>query len=69
VGQAAAYSLRAKCWANNERYLNYSDFETILLAPLAFRQQHPALSDLFDNFIPYEDVAKVLPCHDVIRMA
>jgi hypothetical protein len=59
-GQAAAYSLRAKCWANSERYLNYSDYETILVAPSAFFGEPGA--ELFTR-IPYEDVAKVLPCY------
>ncbi len=59
-GQAAAYSLRAKCWANNQRYLNYSDFETILVAPSAFFSEPGA--ELFTR-ISYEDVAKVLPCY------
>jgi hypothetical protein len=63
-GQAEAYPVRARCWAGQERFLNYSDVETVLIAPLAFRDLNPD-SRLFDSFIPYEDVAQILPCYAV----
>jgi|SRR5450755_20390 hypothetical protein len=64
-GQAAAYPIRAKCWAHQERFLDYSEFETILVAPAAFLNEPGA--ELFTG-IPYEDVAKVLPSYDVISV-
>jgi hypothetical protein len=60
VGQAEAYAVRAKCWAGQKRFLNYTDFATVLIAPKAFRERNPN-TDFFDSFISYEELAKVLP--------
>jgi hypothetical protein len=61
-GQAAAYPIRAKCWAHQKRFLNYTDYEAILVAPLVFLSSPGA--ELFTG-VSYEDVAKVLSCYDV----
>lgn len=60
-GQAKGYSLRARHMANKPEYLNYQDYETMLIAPLAFRKRYGAECDLFDRKIPYEDIAKFIP--------
>jgi hypothetical protein len=60
-GQAEAYSFRAKHMMNRTEYLNYSDFATVLLAPLAFTHNNRAKCDLFDCSLSYEDVAKFIP--------
>jgi hypothetical protein len=64
-GQAEAYRKRAECWANQERFLNYTEYRTVLIAPGAFRQEknNDKLS-LFDSFIAHEAIAKFVSCFD-----
>jgi hypothetical protein len=44
-----------------ERYLNYTDFQTVLIAPNSFRAQNQKKSDLFHCFISYEDIGRFIP--------
>jgi hypothetical protein len=60
-GQAEAYEPRARFMMNTERSLNYTDFQTVMIAPLAFRANNRAKSDVFGCYIPYEDVATFIP--------
>jgi hypothetical protein len=60
-GQAAAYAPRARHMLNRPDYLSHSDFQTVLLAPVAFRNRYAAEADLFDIFISYEEVARFIP--------
>lgn len=55
--QAAAYRRRAAFKANDPRWLDYQDFETLLLAPAAFLAAHSECLRQFDRGIAYEDVA------------
>jgi hypothetical protein len=50
-GQPEGYSIRAQHMANKPRYLNYQDYETILIAPIAFRGRYRAMCDLFGSYI------------------
>jgi hypothetical protein len=59
-GQAAAYGVRAKCWERQRRFLDYSQSQTVLLAPTSFFANN-ADAALFDVFIPHEDIAKHCP--------
>ncbi len=60
-GQAAAYSPRARHMLNRAEFLSHSDFETVLLAPVAFRNRHAPEAGIFDVFVSYEEVARFLP--------
>lgn len=60
-GQAAAYAPRARHMLHQADYLSHSDFQTVLLAPRAFRDRHAVESALFDVFVSYEEVASFLP--------
>ncbi|QIG54507.1 hypothetical protein G6N82_10405 [Altererythrobacter sp. BO-6] len=59
--QAADYRRRAAFMSNDDRWLNYSDFETILLAPQTFIEENAASAGQFDRAITYEDVAAHAP--------
>lgn len=60
-GQAEAYQVRAKHMANKPEYLNYTDFETVLISPLSFRKRYPKLCECFNSYISYEDICKFVP--------
>ena len=47
--------------ANQERYLNYKDFETMLIAPKAYLAAHPSHCTHFHTCVPYEDIARFIP--------
>ena len=59
-GQAADYRRRAACMAD-ARFLGYSDFETVLLAPAEFIVRHGDCVSQFDRSIGYEQVAEFAP--------
>jgi hypothetical protein len=60
-GQVVGYELRAKHMANKPEYLDYNDFETLLIAPLAFQNgPHGIGCDQF-TCIPYEDISDFVP--------
>jgi hypothetical protein len=67
TGQAEAYRIRAQHMANRSEYLNYQDFETILIAPIAFMEKYRDSCDHFDSFIPYEDIAAFIPEYQIPR--
>lgn len=59
-GQAAAYAARAKCWERQERFLDYSQSQTVLLAPASFLERN-ADAALFDVSISHEDISSHCP--------
>ncbi len=59
--QPELYRERAKLWLNTEKFGNYSDFETVLVAPLEFYRNNFNEAQHFDKFISYEEVAILLP--------
>ena len=61
IGQADAYRIRAQHMANKREYLNYEDFTTVLISPLAFRIKYQRACDLFDCHVSYEDIANFVP--------
>jgi hypothetical protein len=65
-GQAEAYAVRAAEMANQGRFLNYSDSETILLCPRAFAERNPDAASRFDTILAYEDVAEQIPAFEAI---
>lgn len=58
AGQAEGYEPRARFMANQERFLSYQDFATILIAPTDFRNANLSLASFFDAFIAYEELAE-----------
>jgi hypothetical protein len=60
-GQAGAYEFRARHMMNQEDYLNYSDFQTILISPTSFRHRNSTQCELFNCHISYEDIARFIP--------
>jgi len=55
------YALRARHMMNNAKYLNYTSFETVLLAPAAYRDRELDRCSVFDRFIAFEDAARFIP--------
>ena len=60
-GQPEMYPIRAEQWKGLARYENYQDFETILVAPLAFYERNKEKADLFDRYISHESIAEFIP--------
>jgi hypothetical protein len=60
-GQAEDYKPRARWMMGMERYLDYADFQTMLIAPEAFKDANRNKSDLFDCYISYEETAAFIP--------
>jgi hypothetical protein len=60
--QAELYSQRAAHWLRNPNYGNYSEFETVLIAPRVFFERNRALIDrYFDRYISHEDISAFIP--------
>ena len=59
--QAADYRRRAAFKSNSSDWLNYCDFEVLLLAPAQFIDAHSECVAQFDRAITYEDVARFVP--------
>ena len=51
------YKRRAACMARQPKYMDYSDFATLLLAPSSFISAHTSEVSHFDNTITYESIA------------
>lgn len=59
--QPEMYPHRAAHWLGNAKYGNYSEFDTVLLAPRAFRERNESQAGNFGCFIAHEDVAQFIP--------
>lgn len=59
--QPEMYAHRAAHWIGNPRYGGYVDFETLLLAPVAFRLRNASQAALFGCFISHEEVGQHVP--------
>ena len=59
--QPEFYAKRAEAWLHNEKYGGYTDFETVLVAPIEFYSNNFEASMQFDKFISYEEVGLLLP--------
>jgi hypothetical protein len=59
--QPELYAPRAEQWKGNPKYQSYTDFQTVLVAPNAFRDRNLAQANLFDCFIAHEDIARFIP--------
>ena len=65
--QPEMYAFRAKHWIGNAKYGGYSDFDTILLAPLEFKLRNSDQLRHFGCFVSHEDVATHVPEFAVSR--
>lgn len=65
--QPELYPQRAAQWANKSKYGNYTDFETVLVAPLHFFQRNESGARLFDRFISHEDIGDFIPAFGSAR--
>jgi hypothetical protein len=63
--QAAAYRRRAAFKSNDAKWLNYTDFETILLAPASFLISNAEAAAQFDRTLSYEAIAEFVPLFSV----
>jgi hypothetical protein len=59
--QPEMYPHRAAYWLGNPRYGGYTEFDTVLVAPEAFRQRNTSQVLLFGCFVSYESVATFVP--------
>lgn len=59
--QPESYQLRAKHWLNNPTYGNYSDFDTVIVAPNIFFERNGEQVKLFGASISYEEISTYLP--------
>jgi hypothetical protein len=59
--QPDLYSARAKLWMRKEKYRDYEDWDTILLAPTSFFRNYETEARKFGAFISHEDVAEFIP--------
>lgn len=59
--QPEVYAARAKHWLRNEKYGNYEDWDSLLVAPRAFYEQNMIDARKFGAFVPHEEIAQYLP--------
>ena len=58
--QPELYRPRAEQWKNNPKYQNYTDFDTVLVAPKQFQERNEAQAALFGSFIAHEEIAEFI---------
>jgi hypothetical protein len=60
--QPELYSERAKLWRKNPKYKNYTDFETVLIAPNAFYERclNKGAKE-FNQYISHEEISRFIP--------
>lgn len=61
ASQPEMYRQRAEQWKGRPKYQSYTDFVTVLVAPLAFRHRNQAQASEFDVFISHEEIAEHIP--------
>ena len=59
--QPESYVVRAEDWKNTEKFKNYSEYETVLIAPLEFYRNNFEASNIFDRFVSHEEISLLLP--------
>lgn len=55
--QVESYPLRAREWLNTEKFGNYTDFQTVLVAPIEFYGKNYQQAKGFDFFVSYEEIS------------
>lgn len=59
--QATGYRRRAAFMANKARWLDYGDFETVVIAPATFLEANAVCVGQFDRALAYEEIAAFVP--------
>lgn len=59
--QPELYAVRAEKWLGEEKYGCYTDWDTVLLAPLSFLKKHSKEAQKFGAAISHEEVAQYVP--------
>ena len=59
--QAVNYPRRAEFMANKKRYLTYTEYACVLLAPQAFLDANLPAVRHFDSVLAYESIAVIIP--------
>ena len=59
--QPEMYATRAEAWRNNIKYGKYDEWETVLIAPLAFMEKNRTDAQKFVSFISHEELATKIP--------
>jgi len=59
--QPELYAKRAQLWLSNPKYREYTDFETVLIAPSVFYDRCIDGATEFDCFISHEDISEYIP--------
>lgn len=67
MNQPELYRVRGDHMLRTSRYLSYTSYATVLLAPIAFRNRYPADSAKFDHFVSHEEIATFVPAFGVLR--
>ena len=66
--QAEGYAARAAKWANSPKHGNYTDWQTMLVAPQAVIDQNQAAAEHFDLVIAYEALQAFIPAFTVVPL-
>ena len=59
--QPEGYPKRAEKWVGREEYGNYTEWETILVAPVAFKERVSGQAANFGVYISHEEIAEYIP--------
>jgi hypothetical protein len=59
--QPEMYPQRAEHWKNDEKRGGYADFDTVLVAPLVFKERNAEQAALFGCFISHAEIAAFIP--------
>jgi len=63
--QPELYSERAKLWLGDKKYCEYTDYETVLIAPINFYKRNFEDAKKFDRFVSHEEISILLPIFKV----
>lgn len=63
--QPETYSVRANAWLDNVKYGSYTDYETVLIAPIEFYKRNFEDAKQFDRFVSHEEISILLPAFGV----
>ncbi len=56
--QAEVYAARGEHWLHNDKYGNYEDWDTLLLAPRVFYERNVENAAKFGGFVSHEDISQ-----------
>ena len=65
--QPDMYATRAEAWRTLDKYGGYDEWETVLIAPRAFRVRNESDARKFMSFIAHEDLAEYEPAFAASR--